>query len=276
MTLGTLRVLIREAMNLVANDDGSWTVTAGFLKGWSGYAGFNDAGYKKEGVIAPFQINDQFKPDVIKIHKRAPAGATPNDVIKVLKTEAPVTSKGGIVLIPENDLLNKVAAIAAKKAKNMLGANKVDIVTTVGSSKRLAGAFAEALANEFGARYVGGGLPKTLKPDDLQLTIPPKVKGTPKEQKLLQDFDRARRAIAAGNFSIKRIFKPSDRKLLRGFLTLSNELLDLGAGSEKAMPRVIVADDIVTTGSTLQEAARKLQEEGFTIVALVAAFKEQA
>lgn len=280
-TLGGLRRVLVEAMSLEKLDETRWVVTPELIKGWGDYPGFDVKGgaeeqYRKLGIYAPVLVKKAFEKDVI-MSGRAPAGASPKDALLVFKTEAPVTA-GGVTLVPAPGLADAVIArLAPRIAQRFRG---VDVVTTVTSSKRHADAIGQVVAGRLGAQFMAAGVQKTKSPQGVSLDMDAvNAAGLDDRQvaELQGSLRRLQQRIASGgNASIRSTFHPKDRKFVKGLIELGDDLMDRAtAPGGMGRPKVLLVDDVVTTGFTLLAARDSLQQAGYEVVGLGALFKMQ-
>ncbi len=280
-TMGRLRRILTEAMSLERQNESGWIVTPELVRGWGDYPGFDVRGaaeeqYRKMGIYAPVLVKKAFEKDVI-MAGRAPVGVAPKDVLLVFKTEAPLTVNG-VTLIPAPGLADAVIARLAPKIAQRF--RNVDVVTTVTSSKRHAAAIGQAVATRLGAQFLPAGVQKTQRPQDVSLDMDAvRASGMDDRQvaELQGSLRRLQQRIAqGGNASIRSTFHPKDRKFVKGLIGLGDELMDRAtAPGGMGRPKVLLVDDVVTTGFTLLAARDSLEEAGYEVVGLGALFKMQ-
>lgn len=280
MTLGGLREVLIEAMALHREPDAQedhWTVTADAMA-MMGFDVRRDnerggaIGYTVKGVWAPLQALKHVDAKSLStaLMKTVPEGVEANDMLEVLKTMRPKTTKSGVTLVPAPDLQRKVAHIAAAMAYRHFANAKIDLVVTPQSSSAFASYFGQMLAGYLKAELVPEGV---LKSKNIRLEMPDHVKGTQTGKDAEKSLERWQKKLAAGETpSLRSSFKPSMRQHVKGFMDVGN---NMSAHLGKPV-RILVADDIVTTGSTQLESKRVLEEWGFEVVGMVAAFKEQS
>jgi adenine/guanine phosphoribosyltransferase-like PRPP-binding protein len=229
-------------------------------------------GYEVKGVWAPFQALKDV--DAENPSGRAPEGVTANDMIRALKTMGAVRTKAGVVLVPSPGLQGQVAARAAALVARRFRGMGIDLVVTPQSSSGLASAFGSAIADLLGAEHVSGGLVKSGK---VELELPPHVVPTRTGRdaaKAKERWEKKAARAARGEEempSLRSTFKPSIRRYVRGFVRPHDRLAPYAGGGR----RVLIADDVVTTGSTHLESKRALERLGLEVVGMVAIFKEQ-
>lgn len=283
--MNELRQIIRNALveKLSLRRDGeqgdTWTVTASMLRGFGDFAGFDSRkeGYNKLSVFAPIIARKSFENDTVR-DGRAPHNAVPKDVLIALKTERPHTNKDGVTLVPEQGLIDALVASTAKKVADRYRGKPIDVVTSVQSSSRLANAFAKAVADLLGVKFMPNGLLKQTDPEQLRLDF----SVSPGWEEKMDDVQRKRYADALARMkrkmkdglsaSLRSHFIPQDRKFVRGMLVTNPDMLD-HVDPSGAAPKVLVCDDVITSGATTEMAARELQDYGFEIAGLTAIFK---
>lgn len=276
MTMGDLRGVLLESMALRAEED-RWVVTADMttMMGFDSrrVKGSSDmVGYEVKGVWAPFQALKDMDAKGLSaaIGKQVPEGVTANDMLEVLKTMRPKQTESGLILVPEPGLQAQVAQNAAALTARRYRGQKIDLVVTPQSSSQFAAMFGGQLATLIGAKHVSEGV---IKSNKLRLELPDHVKGTPSGKKAEDALARWNRKLAAGETpSLRTSFHPRDRQHVKGFMDVGNNMVPHVGEPLK----VLLADDIATTGSTQGDATRALEEMGFKVVGRVAAFKEQS
>lgn len=273
--MGAIRDILFETMAL-RQEEQRWVVTADAVSSMgfdTRRKGGSVVGYEVKGVWAPVQAlkNMDAKNLSIQLGKAVPEGVTANDMLKVLKTLQPVTTKNGTVLVPEDGLQEKVAANSAMACAERYRDKGIELVVTPQSSSRFASIFGSILAKHIGARHVEEGVVKAKK--GLRLNMPQHVKDTQTGKDAVRAVDRWERTAAAGRQpSLRSTFKPSMRQHVSGFMEPGPNVSPwVGEGT-----KVLIADDVVTTGSTHTDSVRALEELGFVVVGRVAAVKEQS
>lgn len=276
-TLGALRAMLAETMAL-RQEEGRWVVTADMAtmmgfdtrreKGSS-----NVVGYEVKGVWAPFQaLKDMDAKNLsVMLRKPVPHGVTANDMLEVLKTMRAKQTESGTIIAPEPGLQQQVAQNAATLAARRYRGKGIDLVVTPQSSSQFAATFGAILAQLIGAKHVEEGVIKTR--EGIVLAMPDHVKNTKTGQDAEKALQRWKDKLSRGETpSLRSTFKPSIRQHVKGFMSVGNNMYDHVGEPRK----VLVADDVVTTGSTHLESKRALEEMGFQVVGMVAAFKEQS
>jgi len=279
LRLGTLREILIEYVYLKPEADGkAWDlVTKPIDLGHVDSPAIDQSpgGFAKAGIWTVAKVARRFPKDYVD-DGVVPQGATPDDVLLALKTGQAQKTPGGL-LVPPPGLQDVVTDMMAEKAAKHLRSKGVrpDIVTTPQSSSALGHMFAEKIASALGARYVKFGLLKQQDPDKIDVEVPPSY-SPESEKKLRYNLDRARRKIKQqGTFSMRNAFHARERKLVRNFLEPSDEMMDIATDPSRSNKlSVLVVDDVVTTGSTQEEAKRKLLELDFNVIGAVAMFKE--
>jgi hypothetical protein len=260
-----------------------WEVTAGMLERAGSYMGFETRrakgggheGYKTLETWAPFQALKQMdaKGLSVVLQRHVPEGVTANDMLEVLKTEHSMTTKTGVKLVPESGLQDKVAQRAAEITAVRYQGQGIGMVVTPQSSSDFARKFGTYLAGYLGAKPVPAGVIKNLNADQVKLDLPSGVEKTPAGRKAIADLERWKRGLRAGHApSFRKTFDKRMARYVKGFMTAGDAVLDWGSGEP---PKILFADDVVTSGSTQTDSARALKELGFDVVANVAVFKEQ-
>lgn len=276
MTMRDLRDMLVETMALRSEED-RWVVTADMatMMGFDArrVKGASDmVGYEVKGVWAPFLALKDMDAKGLSVAtgKPVPEGVTANDMLEVLKTMKPVQTKTGLTLVPEPGLQAQVAQNAAAVTARRYRGQGIDLVVTPQSSSKFAAMFGAQLATLIGARHVSEGVVKSNK---IKLNVPEKLKGTESEKKLAQAHDLWNRKLARGETpSLRTSFHPKDRQHVTNFMDVGDAMVPhLGEPL-----KVLLADDIATTGSTQGDSTRALEEMGFEVVGRVAAFKEQS
>lgn len=280
-TMGRLRNVLNEAMSLEKIDDDKWVVTPDLIRGWGDYPGFDVRGaaeeqYRKMGIYAPVLVKKSFEKDVV-MAGRAPANATPKDVLLVFKTEAPVRT-GDVTLVPAPGLADAVIARLAPRIAQRF--KNVDVVTTVTSSKRHADIIGQAVAQRLNAQFLPAGVQKTRRPQDVSLDMDAVAAAGLDDRQVAElrgSLRRLQQRIASGgSASIRSTFHPKDRKFVKGLIGLGDELMDRATSpGGMGRPKVLLVDDVVTTGFTLLAARDSLEEAGYEVVGLGALFKMQ-
>lgn len=274
--MGTLRALLAETMAL-RQEEARWVVTADMatMMGFDTRRaqGTSDViGYEVKGVWAPFQaLKDMDAKHLsVMLRKPVPPGVTANDMLEVLKTMRLKQTDSGVTLVPEPGLQQQVAQNAAALAARRYRGKGVDLVVTPQSSSQFAATFGAVLATLIGAKHVEEG---TVKSNNIRLELPQHVRSTKTGQDAEKALERWKKKLAAGETpSLRSTFKPSIRQHVKGFMDVGNSMVD-HVGEPK---KVLIADDVVTTGSTHLDSKRALEEMGFEVVGMVAAFKEQS
>ena len=282
------RGILQELLSLQRTTGNTWEVTARRLAG--DYMGFTvnnhpvKPGYTLMGTWAAVQVekamgNDEEYVDAFQQATGVdiPHGVKANDMLEVLKhpDRDKVTEKG-VKLVAEPGLQEKVADALARMTAKKLGNIRPDIVTCPESSSRMAAMFAERLAGLLGAEFEPAGVMKTQNPDQIDVEVPDAMKGTAAEKRLRYNLDRARRDAKAGTFSIRHNVVARERRLYSRFMDPSDSMMDRATDPKgRRGTTVVIADDIVTTGTTQRDAKRALAELGYEVVASVAMFKEQ-
>jgi hypothetical protein len=269
---------LREFVFLKPQGEGKWELIPhpiGLSHVDSPAINFKPGGYKDGEVRAIGQVASHFPKDYLD-DGVVPAGATPDDVVDVLKHETSKALEDGTILVAQPGLQEKVAdKVAARAVPIIASMGKPDLVTCPQSSSDLAAYFGERVAKATGAKFVKFGLLKQRDPSKLSVNMPDHYRGTVREKRLMQALERAQQALRNGNFSLRRGFISRERKMVQNFLEPSDEMMDMATDpSRKSLPTVLIVDDVVTTGSTQAEAKRKLEEIGFKVVGCVAMFKQ--
>jgi len=271
-----LRMLL-EAMALKPERD-RWLVTPDTIAsmgfGSRRAKGSSDmVGYEVKGVWAPFQaLKDMDAKNLsVQLGKPVPEGVTANDMLEVLKSMQARKTKSGVVLQPAPELQHEVALQAAAYCARRFQGKRVDLVVSPQSSSRFANIFGSLLADMLRAEHVPEGVVKSQH--NIYLDMPDHVKDTKTGRDAQQDVEDWKEKLSRGKVpSLRSSFKPSMRQHLRGFMAASDNLSPhVGEGK-----RVLIVDDIVTTGSTQADSARALTDLGFEVVGMVAAVKEQS
>jgi hypothetical protein len=278
LSVGRLRNLVREAMSLSQQPD-HWVVTAGMLTGAGEYMGFAvrreggaHKGYTTKGTWAPFQALKNMDAARLSgaIRKPVPEGVTANDMLEVLKTEKSFVTKSGVKLVPEPGLQDNVAQVCARITASRFAGQGITLVVMPQSSSDFGYKFGKYLADLIKATAVPAGVVKNMNPEEVSLELPPGVGDTSAGKNAMRDLGRWKGHLQAGNVpSLRKTFDPRMRHYLRGFMKVDDQALSGGG-------KVLVVDDVVTTGSTQTDTTRALKVKGFTVVANVAAFKEQS
>lgn len=288
MTMGELRSVLLESMALRSEED-RWVVTADMatMMGFDArrVKGSSDmVGYEVKGVWAPFQALKDMDAKGLSAAtgRQVPEGVTANDMLEVLKTMRPKQTETGLILVPEPGLQAQVAQNAAAVTARRYRGQGINLVVTPQSSSKFAAMFGAQLAALLGpdVKHVDAGV---IKSNKLKLNIPEKLKGTPSEKKLQQALDLWQRKHAEAETeldpeekkkkvpSLRASFHPKDRQHVQNFMDVGDSMIPYVGEPLK----VLLADDIATTGSTQGDSARALEEMGFQVVGRVAAFKEQ-
>lgn len=193
----------------------------------------------------------------------------PKDVLPALKHGSVRVGEEVIQIdgAAKEALIARWAPIAARWVTE-----KVDIVTAPQSSSDLAHLWGQALAHALGAKFVSAGVLKDMASAEIAGDLPDNM--TPKTRK---DLDRnLARMKAAENPKIHDFFHTSHRKFVTKWMKTSDQLVGdaLGVGKDKVT--VLLADDIVTTGSTGAESVKALQRVDpnfFHVVGALTLFK---
>ena len=277
MTMGKLRSVLLESMALRSEED-RWVVTADMatMMGFDArrVKGSSDmVGYEVKGVWAPFQALKDMDAKGLSAAtgRQVPEGVTANDMLEVLKTMRPKQTETGLILVPEPGLQAQVAQNAAAVTARRYRGQGINLVVTPQSSSKFAAMFGAQLATLLGpdVKHVDAGV---IKSNKIKLNIPENLKGSESEKKMLQAHDRWNRTLASGETpSLRSSFHPKDRQHVTNFMDVGDSMVPYVGEPLK----VLLADDIATTGSTQGDSARALEEMGFQVVGRVAAFKEQ-
>lgn len=150
----------------------------------------------------------------------------------------------------------------------------VDIVTVPQSSSTLTDEWGHALASALGAKFVPMGLLKDMAGAALLDPVPDTV--TPE---MLKDLEGSlRRMKASKTPKIHKYFHGSRRQFVTKWLKPSDQFLLDALATGKDRVNVLLADDVVTSGSSMAEAKRAIEREDtslFNIVGAVAILKMQ-
>lgn len=282
--MGALRELISEVMSMVPYEDeerrrvpAKWTVTPAGIAAM-GFAGrlvrgtSAHEGYTTKGIWAPYQALKDMDAEKLSqdMGRPVPEGVTANDMLEVLKKMQPVTTESGVTLVPAPNLQRDVAYHVARVAYHRYIDKDVDLVVTPQSSSRFAETLGTMLAQLLGAKLINAGLVKSLSRTTLDL--PDHVTSTKAGKDAARALERWKNKLKAGEIpSLRSTFQPSMRQHLKNFMELDPRMAEfVGEGK-----RVLLVDDVVTTGSTVLDGERELKEMGFEVVGKVAAVKEQ-
>lgn len=264
------RTAILESLGLEHLDGESWLVTPRPPKGYAEFAGF-DLGrptWDRAGAIALTRVKDKFEKDTVQ-DGLAPGVVEPIDVLDFFLSRQSVTTlSNGVILHAQEGLYEHVLDLLAQRAVRIVSAMKFDIVTNVSSSKPLAGDLAKAIASHMSKQFIPSGVLKTKDPS--RVTASKEVDKT-----IGKNLDRFKRAIEKGeNPSVRKTFHARQRAQVRGYLEPSMDALDVVTDPKRTTaPRVLVVDDILTTGSAAREAKSELEAIGYDVVAIIAAFR---
>lgn len=280
ITLGEFRATVNEAMSIRPTEyPDEWEVTADMIAGdYMNFTmtrkGSRQIGYSLASVWAPFQaLKDS---DLSWVRTPLPKESVyANDMLEVLKTGQSLTTKTGVRLRPEQNLQEKVALLVAKKVVEQRPDLRVGLIVTLESSSTLLEKFATALGQFMGVKVIVSGAQKTKNPNRPKLNKSSLSGQT--LSKAEKDLERWREKTSAGKSpSIRSTFNPKVRKHFSDFIEMSPELEKLWVDhpDTKDLPTVLVVDDIVTTGTSHRDAARELNDAGFTVAGSVAMFKE--
>lgn len=258
--------------DLIAGDYMGFTINRGdIMKN-------KEPGYTTNGIWAPMQALKEKNVDLnwVTGHPVPNANVTANEMLDVLKTGRSLTTKTGIKLIPEPDLLEKVTTKLARMTFTQVKGLKPDYVVTPESSSRVAELFGDKLAALLGADHVPAGVIKTRDANKPRFDVPQKMKGKPSEKTALASLERWKKKIRKGETpSLRSHFDARSRHHLSHFMDPSDKLIQRWA-EEPTGKTVLLADDVVTTGTTQKDSRRALEELGYVIVGSVAMFKEQS
>jgi len=263
------QTVILESIGLQHLDDKSWLVTSRPPKGYADFAGF-DLGrptWDRAGAMGLTRVKDKFEKDTVKDGLASDA-IEPIDVLDFFLSRKSVDDVRGILLHAEEGLYERVVDLLAQRAVRILGAVEFDIITNVHSSKPLSGDLAKAIASYTKKQFIAAGVLKTKDPE--RVTVAREVDKT-----IGKNLARLKRAIANGeNPSMRKAFHPRQRSHVQGYLEPSMDALDVATDPTRKTPaRVVVVDDILTTGSAAREAKHELESIGYDVVVTIAAFR---
>ncbi len=264
------RTAILESLGLEHLNDKSWLVTSKPPRGYAEFAGF-DLGrptWDRAGAVALTRVKDKFEKDIVQ-DGLAPAAIEPIDILDFfLSRQATVTLANGVVLHAQDGLYDHVLDLLAQRAVRILSGVQFDIVTNIHSSKPLAVDLAQAIATYTDKKFIRSGILKTKDPDRVSVT-------KEVDKTIHKNLERFKRAIANGeNPSIRKAFHPRQRAHVRGYLEPSMDTLDaITDPALESSPRVVIVDDILTTGSSVREAKAEIESLGYDVVVTIAAFR---
>jgi len=274
-----LRLMIRqtlsEAINVAADpkSPGTWQVTfTGSTDGGNTENGFGfmapgkpyiKGTSNRQQVLAPIQVAQSFAG---AYSKNIPE-FSPEDVVEAIKLGN--ASEHNMVIEP--GIQEKLAQKFGGRAASWI-TEKVDIVTCPQSRSQLASIFATVIAQKLGAKFVPAGVVKQLK--NAQFDPEKLSKMSPTTQKsVTRGLERMK---ADPTPSIRKYVKPAFRSAVQNWQAANDSIIDVALGGDSKMYNVIIVDDVVTTGSTFQEAAKALEDLGmFKVVGMLALFKMQ-
>ena len=284
-------VLIKECINVTEGPSpGTWALSL-VTRGMDGGNTENGFGFSQKAGGAPFEVSSSgikgfVMKAVIQVHKAWAKPWEPDRLPPFRPVDALVALKhgtatvNGVTITSAPGLQSLVADFIVPRAVKLVGGVKVDIVVTPQSSSRLAAEFGQVLAHHLGAKFVAGGMLKTTDRAEPIDPLPEKLASDVKALK--QFFQALERFKKSSDSSLKKGFHTSQRDLVTKWLRPSGDFLDAVMDVERereVAPRgtkVLIVDDIITTGSSLTEAARELERlGGFEVVGALAMFKMQ-
>lgn len=270
-----IRQTLSEAINVAADpkSPGTWQVTfTGSTDGGNTENGFGfmapgkpyiKGTSNRQQVLAPIQVAQSFAG---AYSKNIPE-FSPEDVVEAIKLGN--ASEHNMVIEP--GIQEKLAQKFGGRAASWI-TEKVDIVTCPQSRSQLASIFATVIAQKLGAKFVPAGVVKQLK--NAQFDPEKLSKMSPTTQKsVTRGLERMK---ADPTPSIRKYVKPAFRSAVQNWQAANDSIIDVALGGDSKMYNVVIVDDVVTTGSTFQEASKALEDLGmFKVVGMLALFKMQ-
>lgn len=284
-------VVLKECLNVTETPTpGVWKVSL-VTRGTDGGNTENGFGFSQKAGGAPFDVSSSgikgfVMKALVQVHKTWAKPYEPERLPPFRPVDAIVALKHGTAevegakIVSDQGLQMLVADFMIPRALKVLGSVKVDVVVTPESSSRLAAEFGQSLAHALGARFVAGGMLKSTDSAEAVDPLPEKLVNDIKALK--QFFNALERFKRSSNSSLKKGFHTSQRDLVTKWLRPSGDFIDTVLDVERERepsPRgtkVLLVDDVITTGSSLTEAARELERlGGFEVVGALAMFKMQ-
>lgn len=284
-------VVIKECINVTeAPDRVSWTLSL-TPRGSDGGNTENGFGFSQKLGGIPFDVSSSgmkgfVMKAVVQVHKSWAKPWEPERLPPFRPVDALVALKHGsaevkgVTIVAQEGLQKLTAQFLAPKALRIIGERKVDIVITPESSSTLAAEFGAALASLLGAKFIMGGMVKqtdrATEAEPLPQSLLNDIAALKKFRKNLERFK------SAPNSSLKKNFHASERDKVTKWFRPSDDFIDAIMDTEKEREpapkgtKVVIVDDIITTGASFTEAARELERMGgFDVVAAIAMFKMQ-
>lgn len=195
---------------------------------------------------------------VYKVKKSDSDEASPIDIIKALKDP---TQKGNIK-IPAGTI-DKILDEAVVLVSKWFSEKEINFVTTPQSSKTLSIRFAKKISEAIGSKFIAAGTVKDLESAKISEKIPSTFK--PSTIRSLQGS--LERMKTSKSKDLHSHFRPQDRKYITNWQRLRPE------ANFEAGTNILIVDDVLSDGATMNEMARALKELGVNIAGCVTLFR---
>jgi hypothetical protein len=264
--------VLTEMVNLTLVDDDTWKIVQGVqdpgvtVKPSTGRMSYTTSLRSVPLVVASLiQVNDKFEKDLIEDGK-SPTNdvARPIDMVHAIKAGSH-TSDAGVKFIIDDALRSKIVTALVPRATGVIDGSDFDFFVTVDSKSDLADMFAHGLGAAMKKKVVKKGAVKGRAQLDFQnFPLDDKTKKT-----LSRSFERS---FEGGKFKMKK-FPGKFRHLVKLNVDMSDELQDIASTPTAKAHSAWLVDDIITSGTTLDQAAKSLSEQGINVIGVLTMFK---
>lgn len=258
---------LNELVTPVAVDDETWKVKTGTT---GDYPGIDTKGYKKSlpnskiPCTAVAMVRRKYEKDMVQ-DRKAPVDGEPMDGVRAIKADEPYTNEEGVTFVPiageQVNVAKKAAAAAAKQWKG----KQIDLVSTVESKSEFANEFGVELSRLLNADFVPRGILKGIPSLDMPEDKFPDEKT---RNTVRKSFDKN----LANGFSMKKM-PVAFRNRVKMNMKLSDDVLDKAtSGNRPSKLKILLVDDIITSGSTLDGAVEALNTDFTEVIGCAVMF----